>query len=232
MMDSVAARLAHVRQRILGAEQKFGRTPGSVRLLAVSKGHGIPAIREAHRLGLSDFGENHLQPALEKIPALSDLDVCWHFLGVIQSRKAGEIARHFDWVHSLSRIDIAQRLHRAKVPGKDPLNVCIQVKIGGEESKSGIDAEGLMKFIEDIRRFSGLRLRGLMTIPVRCEDFEGQRAQFRRLRRCYEAVQDSGIALDTLSMGMSGDFEAAIAEGATCIRLGTALFGPREVARA
>ena len=228
MEASVAARLAQLRRRIRRRAQRSGRAPDGVRLLAVSKGHGERAVREAQQLGLRDFGENRLQPAQAKIAALADLPLRWHFIGAVQSRKAAGIARSFDWVHSLSRVDIAERLHRARPDEKGPLNVCVQVKIDDEDSKSGINEEDLMGFIESIRPFSRLRLRGLMTMPAQRKGFDAQRAPFRRLRLRLQEAHRMDAGLDTLSMGTSGDFEAAVAEGATWIRVGTALFGPRE----
>ena len=230
MADSVGERLAHLRRRMRAAERRYGRPPGSARLLAVGKAHPPAAVRAVAGLGVADFGENHLQPALAKMAALSDLDVSWHFIGAIQRRKARDVARHFDWVHSLDRVEVAERLDRARPAGRAPLPVCVQINLGGEAGKSGIERGRLLEFLAELRRFPRLRARGLMAIPPPEKDFAAQRRVFAQLGDCARRARAAGFALDTLSMGMSGDFEAAIAEGATWVRIGTALFGPRPAA--
>lgn len=197
-------------------------------LLAVSKTQPAEAIREAFDAGLRDFGENYLQEALEKQADLADLPLRWHFIGPIQSNKTKAIAEHFDWVHSVDRLKIAQRLSEQRPDALGPLNICIQVNVSGEASKSGCSPEAVAALAETIATLPRLRLRGLMTIPAPTENPVEQRQAFARLRRLKETL---GADLDTLSMGMSQDLEAAIAEGATWVRIGTALFGAREYGR-
>ena len=225
--NPVAERFQALQQRVREAEQRYGRVPGSVRLLAASKQQDVALMRAAMRLGILDFGENHLQPAMEKMAVMSGYAVRWHFIGSIQSRKAKEVARRFDWVHGLDRLEIARRLHDARPEGMPKLSACVQVRIGGESGKSGIEPGQVASFLERLAELGRLHVRGLMTIPAPVSGFEAQRAQFALLRACRERMNAAGFELDTLSMGMSGDFEAAIAEGATWIRIGTALFGPR-----
>lgn len=225
--NPVAARLQALQRRVREAERRFGRTPDSVRLLAVSKQQDVALMRAARRLGILDFGENHLQPAMEKMAIMSDRAVRWHFIGAIQSRKAKEVARRFDWAHGLDRLEIARRLHDARPEGMPKLAVCVQVRIGGESGKAGIESGQVASFLERLGGLDRLHVRGLMTIPAPVAGFDAQRTQFARLRDCQERMNAAGFELDVLSMGMSGDFEAAIAEGATWIRIGTALFGPR-----
>jgi len=227
MESSVAERLRQLHRQIHEAERRFGRDPGSVRLLAVSKQQSLSRMREACALGVLDFGENHLQPAMEKMDTLKQSDVRWHFIGAIQSRKAKQVARCFDWVHSLDRLDIARRLHEGREETSERLPVCVQIRIGGEDSKSGIEPNEVVGFLEQLGAYSRLEVRGLMTLPAACANFDDQRRQFAQLRHCQETARAAGFAIDELSMGMSDDFEAAIAEGATWIRIGTALFGPR-----
>ncbi len=232
MESAVDARVARLRERIREAEARCGREAGSVRLLAVSKQQSLSRMRTACALGIRDFGENHLQSALEKMHTLKQSDVRWHFIGTIQSRKAKEVARRFDWVHSLDRVEIARRLHEARDGVSQRLPVCVQVRIGGEASKSGIEPHEVLGFVEQISAYKRLWVRGLMTIPAPCTEVDAQRRQFAQLRRCQEQVCAAGFEMDELSMGMSADFEAAIVEGATWIRVGTALFGARADARA
>jgi pyridoxal phosphate enzyme (YggS family) len=214
-----------VRQRLRAAEQAASRPFGSVRLIAVGKTHPAEAIRAVHTLGQRDFGENYLQEALDKQARLNDLDIVWHFIGPIQSNKTRAIAEHFDWVHSVDRLKIAERLSAQRPDGLPPLNVCIQVNVSGEASKSGIDFAELPALAQVIRSLPRLRLRGLMAIPEPTDNPEQQRAAFRSLRL---AMNELGMSeLDTLSMGMSDDLEAAVGEGATMVRIGTAIFGPR-----
>ena len=232
MAVSVGERLAHLQRRMRAAERRFGRPPGSARLLAASKAQPSGAVRAAAGLGVADFGENRLQPALARMAELSDLDVTWHFIGAVQRRKARDIARHFDWVHSLDRLEVAERMDRARPAERAPLPVCVQVNLSGEAGKSGIERGRLLEFLAELRRFPRLRARGLMTIPAPTRDFAAQRRVFAQLGDCARRAREAGFGLDTLSMGMSGDFEAAIAEGATWVRIGTGLFGPRPAAAA
>jgi pyridoxal phosphate enzyme (YggS family) len=224
---SLRERLERVRARIARAERRHGRAPGSVRLLAVSKTHPAPVLRAAFEAGLRAFGESYYQEAAAKIDALADLDLEWHFIGPIQSNKTRGIAERFAWAHSVDREKIARRLDEHRPASMPPLQVCLQVNIDREPTKSGCLPEQVEPLAHYIAGLSRLRLRGLMAIPAATDDFERQRAAFARVRRLQEQLQSQGLELDTLSMGMSGDLEAAIAEGATLVRVGTALFGPR-----
>ena len=226
-MTIIAQQLAAVRARIAQAELRFGRAPGSVTLLAVSKAHSAAAIRAAYAAGQMCFGESYAQEALEKMRAVTDLPLAWHFIGPLQSNKTRDVALHFAWVHSVEREKIAQRLHEQRPVTLAPLNVCMQVNISGEASKSGVAPEHIAALAQTIRHLPQLRLRGLMAIPAPQVEFEQQRAGFRMLREHYEQLRHAGYELDTLSMGMTDDLEAAIAEGATLVRVGTAVFGER-----
>ena len=223
-MSTIANNIAKVATRIREAAQAVGRDPGTVGLLAVSKTQPAEAIREAHGAGLTHFGENYLQEALEKQARLADLPLAWHFIGPIQSNKTKAIAAHFDWVHSVDRLKIAQRLSEQRPPQLPPLNVCLQVNVSGEASKSGCAPQDVAALTQAIAALPGLRLRGLMAIPEPTDDPAEQHATFARLRQLQQGLS---LDLDTLSMGMSQDLEAAIAEGATWVRIGTALFGAR-----
>ncbi|PSL13941.1 hypothetical protein CLV44_110122 [Marinobacterium halophilum] len=221
-----------VREQILAACQGCQRTPDSVQLLAVSKTRSADEIRELHACGQTAFGENYLQEALDKIDALRDLPLEWHFIGPIQSNKTRTIAEHFDWVHSVDRLKVARRLSEQRPDHLPPLNICLQVNISGEASKSGCAPEALPELARTVAALPNLRLRGLMAIPEAETDPARQRAIFAQVRAQLAALHLEGTQPDTLSMGMSGDLEAAIAEGATIVRIGTALFGPRQYAPA
>ncbi|RRV26932.1 YggS family pyridoxal phosphate-dependent enzyme [Stutzerimonas nitrititolerans] len=223
-MSTIANNIAKVAARIREAAQAASRDPDTVGLLAVSKTQPAEAIREANGAGLSDFGENYLQEALEKQARLADLALTWHFIGPIQSNKTRAIAEHFDWVHSVDRLKIAQRLSEQRPTELPPLNVCLQVNVSGEASKSGCAPQDVAELARTIATLPNLRLRGLMAIPEPTDDRAEQHAAFARLRQLQQAL---ALELDTLSMGMSQDLEAAIAEGATWVRIGTALFGAR-----
>lgn len=226
-MRDVGAALDAVRARIGEAERRYRREPGSVTLLAVSKTKPPEAVRAAVAAGQHAFGENHLQDAMTKVDALSGHGVSWHFIGAVQSNKTRPIAAHFDWVHGIEREKIATRLSAQRPAGRKPLDICIEVNVSGEETKSGVppsEAEPLARIVRDLPR---LRLRGLMAIPRTSEDFDSQRIPFRLLREILDDLNAKGLGLDTLSMGMTGDLEAAVAEGATIVRVGTAIFGPR-----
>ena len=225
--DNLHERLLRVHKEIKEAELAFGRQPGSVRLLAVSKTRDTADILALAQLGVSDFGENHVQEAQAKIERLSGHPLTWHFIGPIQSNKTRQIAGHFDWVHSVDRVKIADRLHAARTSDKPPLNICIQVNIDAEPSKSGIKPEEMRQLAEHLLPLTRLKLRGLMAIPAPVDDFSAQRRAFMKLRLLQKQLSDSGCRVDTLSMGMTNDMRAAIAEGATIVRIGTALFGPR-----
>lgn len=204
-----------------------GRAPGELRLIAVSKRHPASAIRQALACGQQDFGENFLQEALDKQVELAELPICWHFIGRIQSNKTRPIAEHFDWVHTVDRLKIAQRLSEQRPAGLPPLNLCIQVNVGDPGHKGGVAPGELPELARRIRPLPGLRLRGLMCLPPESEDPAEQRGYFSLLARLQAQLQAEGFELDTLSMGMSGDLESAVAEGATLLRIGTAVFGPR-----
>ncbi|HDS1706565.1 YggS family pyridoxal phosphate-dependent enzyme [Pseudomonas putida] len=224
-MSTLADNLSAISARIASAAKAVGRDPASVQLLAVSKTKPASAIREIHAAGVRDFGENYLQEALTKQQALSDLPLIWHFIGPIQSNKTKAIAEHFDWVHSVDRLKIAQRLSEQRPAGLAPLNICLQVNVSGEDSKSGCTPVDLPALAKAVAALPNLRLRGLMAIPEPTEDRATQEAAFASLRKLQEGL---GFGLDTLSMGMSHDLEAAIAQGATWVRIGTALFGARD----
>lgn len=220
-----------VRNRIETATSAAGRNVDSVTLLAVSKGHSANSIRAVAQSGVRDIGESYLQEALEKIEALKDLSLTWHFIGRLQANKTRIIATHFDWVHGVERLKIAERLSEQRPFHAPPLNVCLQVNIGGEGSKGGVPVAELPALAAAVGALPRLKLRGLMCIPPDEDDPARQRMWFAQMRRALEALNVPGAGLDTLSMGMSGDFEAAIAEGATIIRIGTALFGERPRAK-
>lgn len=209
------------------AALRAGRAARDVRLVAVSKTRSAAEVRAAARAGVTDFGENFLQDALPKVRALDDLDLVWHFVGAVQSNKTRDIARYFQWVHTLERPRIAERLHRHRA-GRPPLDVCIQVNVDAEASKAGVNPQEIADLVRSVRGLDRLRLRGLMAIPAPHEDPARMRDSFSRMRQLFDAHRSSGgDHWDTLSMGMTADFEVAIAEGATCVRIGTAIFGPR-----
>lgn len=224
-MSTIAENIAKVRERIREAAQASQREPETVGLLAVSKTKPAQAIREAHQAGQIDFGENYLQEALNKQTELADLALIWHFIGPIQSNKTKAIAEHFHWVHSVDRLKIAQRLSEQRPAHLPPLNVCLQVNVSREVSKSGCTPEELAELAQAVTQLPRLRLRGLMTIPEPSDDPQIQREPLARLRQLRDTLNPG---LDTLSMGMSQDLEAAVAEGATWVRIGTALFGARD----
>ena len=226
-MHDVGTALNAVRTRIAELERRYRREPGSVTLLAVSKTKPPEAVRAAVAAGQSAFGENHLQDAMTKVDALDGQGVSWHFIGAVQSNKTRPIAAHFDWVHSIERERIATRLSTQRPTGRGPLDVCIEVNVSGEDTKSGVPPAEVEPLARLIRELPGLRLRGLMAIPRPAEDFEVQRIPFRLLREILDDLNAKGLGLDTLSMGMTGDLEAAVAEGATIVRVGTAIFGAR-----
>ncbi|MBK8537629.1 MAG: YggS family pyridoxal phosphate-dependent enzyme [Candidatus Competibacteraceae bacterium] len=227
MTPDFADRLHTVQARIRAAEQRFQRRPGSVGLLAVSKTQSVAAITAMAAAGQGCFGENYPQEALDKIIELAALGLEWHFIGPIQANKTRGIAEHFAWVHSVDRLKIAERLSAQRPATLPPLNVCLQVNIDREVTKHGLDEADLATVAAAVATLPQLRLRGLMAIPAPAPNFAAQRQPFARLREQWERLNADGLALDTLSMGMSDDLEAAIAEGATLVRVGTALFGPR-----
>jgi pyridoxal phosphate enzyme (YggS family) len=204
------------------------RAPTEVMLLAVSKTYNHAAVRLAASTGQRDFGENYLQEALDKQAALTDADLVWHFIGPIQSNKTRGIAENFAWVHSVDRLKIAERLSAQRPEALPALNVCIEVNVSGETSKGGVIPAELLTIAEQVAKLPRLKLRGLMAIPAPTQDPLQQRAAFHQVRELFDALNAQALGLDTLSMGMSGDFEAAIAEGATIVRVGTAIFGARQ----
>ncbi|WP_282339875.1 YggS family pyridoxal phosphate-dependent enzyme [Pseudomonas sp. PS02288] len=228
-MSTIAENIAKVGARIRRAAEAVQRDSQGISLLAVSKTKPAAALREAYAAGQRDFGENYLQEALDKQRELADLPLTWHFIGPIQSNKTKPIAEHFAWVHSVDRLKIAERLSAQRPAGLPPLNICLQVNVSGEDSKSGCAAAELPALAAAVAALPNLRLRGLMAIPEPSDDLTVQRAAFARLRTLGEELD---LPLDTLSMGMSHDLEAAIAEGATWVRIGTALFGARDYPQA
>jgi PLP dependent protein len=230
-MSTITDSLHDVQATIRAAAEAAGRAPESVRLLAVSKTFGPDAVLEAMAAGQRAFGENYLQEALDKIDAVAQaapgVAIEWHFIGPIQSNKTRPIATHFAWVHSVDRLKVAQRLSEQRPAELGPLNICLQVNVSGEATKSGIPEAELPALARAVAALPNLRLRGLMAIPEPEADPAKQRAPFARLRELAEALRADGIAVDTLSMGMSADLAAAVAEGATIVRIGSAIFGAR-----
>jgi len=227
IMSPIGANLQAVLQRIAGAAAAAGRDSHSIQLLAVSKTWPAQAIAEAFAAGQRAFGESHEQEASRKLSELAHLPIEWHFIGPIQSNKTRPIAERFAWVHSVDREKIARRLSDQRPPGLAPLMVCVQVNVSGEASKSGVEPGATLALARIVAELPRLRLRGLMAVPAPAPDIETQRAQFRRLRLLYDEIKAAGITLDTLSMGMSDDLEAAVMEGATIVRVVTAIFGRR-----
>lgn len=228
-MSTIAGNIAQVEARIRAAALAVHRDVTSIHLLAVSKTKPAAALREAHAAGVRDFGENYLQEARAKQIELADLPLCWHFIGPIQSNKTRDIAEHFAWVHSVDRLKIAQRLSEQRPADLPLLNICIQVNVSGEASKSGCTPADLPALAAAISALPRLKLRGLMAIPEPTEDRAEQDAAFAQVRSLQERLN---MGLDTLSMGMSHDLESAIAQGATWVRIGTALFGARDYGQA
>lgn len=224
----ICDRLKAVLTQIRAAEQKYGREPDSVSLLAVSKTKPASDIEEARDCGQRSFGENYAQELHEKAGALAGLDIDWHYIGPLQSNKTRLVAESAHWVHSIERAKIARRLSEQRPDSLPPLNICLQVNISGEARKSGVDPDAVPELAQQVRHLPGVRLRGLMTLPAPGQDFASQRADFARVRETFETLNTEGFDLDTLSMGMTGDMEAAIAEGATIVRIGTAIFGARD----
>jgi pyridoxal phosphate enzyme (YggS family) len=219
--------LVKVQQQIASYAKHYGRNPADILLLAVTKTQPVSIIQQAIALGQRHFAENYLQEALTKIQAINNDQLIWHFIGPIQSNKTADIAKHFAWVHSVDRLKIAERLSQQRPKHLPPLNVCIQVNIDAEPTKSGVAINEVANLAKSISQLPNLSLRGLMAIPKPSDEFEQQRQPLRALKQLLSQLNRQGFQLDTLSMGMSQDLEAAIAEGATCVRIGTALFGAR-----
>lgn len=226
-MTNIAENIERLNDQLQRLERQYERSPASVKLLAVSKRHSVESIIAANKAGIEDFGENYLQEALDKIRQLSSIGVNWHFIGPIQSNKTKAIAENFHWVHSVDRLKIAERLNDQRDPADTKLNICVQIKLSSEESKSGVELSEAEALCDSVEALPNLQLRGLMAIPAANPDTESQRRIFRILAQEYSRLKPLYTQLDTLSMGMSNDFEAAVAEGSTLIRIGTALFGAR-----
>ena len=226
-MIRVTENLRKIRDLLAETAENAGRSRDSVKLLAVSKKQPVTAILEAVSAGQRDFGENQVQEGIDKITEIADPEITWHFIGHLQTNKTRPVAEHFSWVHSVDRLKVARRLSEQRPESLGDLNVCVQVNVDDEASKSGAsldEAADLAAAIVDLPR---LRLRGLMCLPAIREDFEEQRQPFRRLRELGDQLRSAGMPIDTLSMGMSDDYRAAIYEGSTIVRIGTAVFGPR-----
>jgi len=223
----VTENLNVVKDLLRTAALEAGRDPAGIRLLAVSKKQPVEKIREAHACGQRDFGENFVQEGVAKIEALADLDLTWHFIGHLQSNKTRVVAENFDWVHTIDKLKTARRLSEQRPDDLPPLNVCLQVNVDDEDSKSGAAPAAVPELAAACAELPGLRLRGLMCLPAVRDDFETQRKPFARLRELRDQVGQSGVEMDTLSMGMTADYRAAIFEYATIVRIGTALFGAR-----
>jgi len=226
-VTKIAENISSIRQQITQFEVRYKRESSSVKLLAVSKRIGIEGIRTAHRVGQLDFGENYYQEAKDKIDALLELNLYWHFIGPMQSNKTRGIAENFSWVHSIDKEKIAVRLNEQRPADLENLNVCVQVNLSGENSKSGVSLDECAVLCNSIDQLPRLSLRGLMAIPAPLSSFEEQRQCFNALLSKYENLKSLHSSMDTLSLGMSNDFEAAIAEGSTMIRIGTGIFGAR-----
>ncbi|MBA0916940.1 MAG: YggS family pyridoxal phosphate-dependent enzyme [Nitrosomonadaceae bacterium] len=226
-MTTVASNLQTVKDRIARVAQSIGRQSDEITLLAASKTNPADALREAWVAGQTIFGENYLQEALAKMPALVDLPIEWHFIGPIQSNKTRRIAENFAWVHSVDRAKVADRLSKDRPESLPPLQICLQVNVSGEDSKSGVEPEELAALAAHVVNLPHLKLRGLMAVPELTTATALQRSQFHLLRELFEQLKRDGYELDTLSMGMSEDMDIALAEGATMVRVGTAIFGPR-----
>ena len=226
-MTTIPGNLQHVRARIATACQRAGRGVEEVTLLAVSKTFGADAVRAAAAAGQRAFGENYIQEGVEKIAALRDLGLTWHCIGPIQSNKTRLVAEHLDWVHTVDRLKIAERLSAQRPADRPPLNVCIQVNIDGGANKSGVAPGEALALARAVAALPQLKLRGLMSIPEIAPDFEAARELHASARALFDQLNADGLGLDTLSMGMSDDLEAAIAAGSTMVRIGTAIFGSR-----
>jgi hypothetical protein len=226
-MSAIASSLQAVRRRIATAARDFGRSPDEISLLAVSKTWPVDCVLEASRAGQRSFGENYVQEGVAKVLATAGLGLEWHFIGPLQSNKTRLVAEHFSWVHSIERLKVAERLSAQRPEDLPPLSVCIEVNVSGAATKSGCKPEEALELCRAVSGLPRLKVRGLMTIPDAADGFAAQRVPFRQLRELREQIRAAGLPLDTLSMGMSGDLEAAVAEGATIVRIGTAIFGER-----
>ena len=226
-MIGVTENLRKIRDLLHFAAIEANRDPAEVRLLAVSKKQSLEKIREAYAAGQRDFGENLVQEGVEKIKAMPENDLTWHFIGHLQSNKTRVVAEYFDWVHTIDKLKTARRLSEQRPDGLPPLNICLQVNVDDEESKSGVTPAALHELAIACAELPNIRLRGLMCLPAIREELDEQRVPFAALRELAESLRTGGIDMDTLSMGMTADFRAAVLEGATIVRIGTALFGER-----
>ncbi len=227
-VTKVTEHLAQVQQRLADAARAASRHPEQIHLLAVSKGQSLAKIRTAYQAGQRSFGENYLQEAIKKIDAIRETDIEWHFIGRLQSNKAAQVAAKFAWVHTVDRAKLAQRLNDHRPHYGSPLNVCLQVNLSGESQKGGIEAGAVAELAAHVAQLPRLKLRGLMTIPPATADPTNSRPYFEGLAQLQQELADTGLPVDTLSMGMSADLEVAVAAGATMVRIGTALFGQRD----
>ena len=227
-MIGVTENLALIKDLLASAAKAAGREPGTVKLLGVSKKQSLSKILAAADAGLVDFGENFVQEGVEKIDQTRDRDLTWHFIGHLQNNKTRVVAENFDWVHTIDNLKTARRLSDQRPEALGPLKICLQVNVDSEGGKSGIDADHLPALATAVAELPNLTLRGLMCLPLQRSNLDEQREPFAQLRQLAESLRSSGIATDTLSMGMSGDYRAAILEGATIVRIGTALFGERK----
>jgi pyridoxal phosphate enzyme (YggS family) len=226
-MTTIRNNLQKVHDRIAAACAGAQRDVNEITLLAVSKTFGADAVREAFDAGQTAFGENYIQEAVEKIGALRDVPLQWHCIGPIQSNKTRLVAEHFDWAHTVDRLKVAQRLSEQRPHALPPLDVCIQVNIDGGETKFGVQAKEVVSLARDVAQLPRIRLRGLMTLPEPAPDYESQKAVHLRAKALFDELRQAGLDVDTLSMGMTADLEAAIAAGSTMVRVGTAIFGSR-----
>lgn len=227
-MIGVTENLALIKDLLAFLAVEAEREPGAVKLLAVSKKQPVSMVLAAAKAGQRDFGENFVQEGLAKIDQTRGENLTWHFIGHLQANKTRAVAENFDWVHTIDQLKTARRLSEQRPEALGPLNICLQINVDGEGSKSGISPDALPDLAASVAELPRLALRGLMCLPIARLDFEAQREPFARLRKMAESLRDHGLVTDTLSMGMSGDFRAAIYEGSTIVRIGTALFGPRE----
>ena len=228
MSTSVSANLAQVRKRIELACLAAGRSQDAVKLLAVSKTMPAQAVRDAHAAGQFAFGENYIQEGVDKIAALADLPLEWHCIGPVQSNKTKLVAENFAWVHSIDRLKIAERLSAQRPPNLPPLQVCLQVNVDGGPNKSGVPPLELLALAQAVAKLPHLQLRGIMTIPEPAESEVAARQVHHQAKALFDSLNAAGLMVDTLSMGMTSDLEAAVAEGSTCVRVGTAIFGARQ----
>ena len=227
-MDKIEQKISKIKHDIKNAEREFNRKKNSVTLLAVSKTQSAQNILEAYEAGQRDFGENYIQESVEKIKELRNFDITWHFIGKIQSNKAKYIAENYDWIHSIDKISTLRKINNYRKENQKKLNVCVQVNIDSEETKSGILVSEVEKFIKEANEFNKLKIRGLMAIPKHHPDFSNQYKTFAKIKDLFDSLIKRSYELDTLSIGMSSDYNAAIAAGSTIVRIGTSIFGERK----